>query len=699
MPARVFRLGLLATLALGVSSAFGVQPNSTELSRAELKFHQANVVQRFSQSHHSPADRTAIFVLNLTARSFAGTLTRFGRQQIVTYAKEALQAGCDDPMVAYGYAVALDEPGKRAAAEPSLRRAVAGLEHSDYPIVYLANAQSRLAGVLESMEHPDARELYGAAVRSYVETVRRGVYGPKEQRLLVDILGVRVSRLVPSDLAGSLCEQLAAQPGADQWTVDTLRGIYEIRRAWEARGTGYAHTVSDDGWNGFETHLRQAYVHLSAAYAAIPARPEPAAYLVQVAMGGGTPPEEDIELWFERAVKAEFDYMPAYNKLGWALRPRWGGSVDEMREFGTRCAETKRYDTQVPLVFIQTLIDVADETGDPDGVLAQAGAYARAKSILDEYIKQAEPPDDANRYRSELIGMAWRSGHFQDASPHLSKIGRVDQSITNHWNGFPSEIYTDIAAYTSSVAETAMQAREAAQMGEHARARDLYERAIGMLGPKEGSAKVGLVDRLELERVAAGLSSAEPVPLLFRMEVQEYMAGWRIIWGRWNVVDERTVSGGYSSRGTRLISMAKLGRRFELNGHIDLSKMKSGADVSAGILYGLSFDADGPRWRSVLLLPGRRAATIQDGKKPARLLPGPVGEQCDLTLKVWDDELVLVVNGQELFAGTGPESENAEPGELIGIAAPTIAEGDVVTFSGLTLRRLTTRPSELRPNR
>src|SRR5438552_1408112 len=110
--------------------------------------------------------------------------------------------------------------------------------------------------------------------------------------------------------------------GTEPWMLNLIGGVYHIQAAWAARGRGFADTVTPEGCQGFGRHLAAARQCLNKAMALEPKFPEAAAYMIEVSMGQDDGQER---IWFDRAVAAQIDYLPAYQYLRWALRPRWGG--------------------------------------------------------------------------------------------------------------------------------------------------------------------------------------------------------------------------------------------------------------------------------------------------------------------------------------------------------------------------------------
>ncbi len=151
---------------------------------------------------------------------------------------------------------------------------------------------------------------------------------------------------------------------AASWLKDTLLGQFARNTAWKLRGSGYANTVTEEGWKGFYSNLAKAGRHFSAAWKANPGVPFAAEDMIAVTMGGAGVDGIDEREWFDRAITACFDYMPAYESLLWAYRPRWGGSHALMLAFGKACANTRRYDTDVPTRLYKAVGAVGSELAD-----------------------------------------------------------------------------------------------------------------------------------------------------------------------------------------------------------------------------------------------------------------------------------------------------------------------------------------------
>ena len=181
------------------------------------------------------------------------------------------------------------------------------------------------------------------------------------------------------------------------WLKNTLIGEFEVAAAWKARGKGYANTVTDEGWRGYGEHLTKACTLFSSAWKDNPTVPFAAAAMITVTMGGVGLDGIDERVWFDRATAACFDYLPAYDSLLWAYRPRWGGSHDLMLAFGKACANTRRYDTFVPAKLFKAVAGVGSELQDR-GVIHDDPEICRLTVEIDRGMMPYAKSDEEKHY-------------------------------------------------------------------------------------------------------------------------------------------------------------------------------------------------------------------------------------------------------------------------------------------------------------
>ena len=129
--------------------------------------------------------------------------------------------------------------------------------------------------------------------------------------------------------------------------------------------------------------------------------------------------------WFERAVNAQFDYMRAYSKYLEALRPRWGGSHKAMMDFGTECLNTKRFDTKVPIVFLDSLVEISKDCGNKNWYkpFRESGVYKKIQCYFEGIINEPCVKLDYNRIQSSYALYSWACGEYDDAKIIMNELG------------------------------------------------------------------------------------------------------------------------------------------------------------------------------------------------------------------------------------------------------------------------------------
>jgi hypothetical protein len=123
---------------------------------------------------------------------------------------------------------------------------------------------------------------------------------------------------------------LAAEPKNPD--AHLIRGSMFVKWAWEARGSGYAETVSKGGWRSFHDRLQQAMQILKSAAELGPDDPTPWAELLPVAFGLGAP-RPLARQWFDNAVLRCPDHYGAHQSMLQFLCEKWHGSKELMWEF------------------------------------------------------------------------------------------------------------------------------------------------------------------------------------------------------------------------------------------------------------------------------------------------------------------------------------------------------------------------------
>jgi len=205
------------------------------------------------------------------------------------------------------------------------------------------------------------------------------------------------------------------EAGVDVGGRLALDGDYFTRMAWAARGSGYANTVSNSQFETFGRRLQQAQLVLEAAYSKYPNEPRIPVLMLVVALGGSLD-AGTVEMWFQRAIKADPNFYNAYQTKEWYLQPRWFGNVDDEWKFIQQCIATQNWANKVPMVIAPGLNNVVDN-GDPD-IFTRDDVWQVVNSTYRKYLDMYPR---ASRYRTYFLRAAYL-GHHPDVMKEQYKI-------------------------------------------------------------------------------------------------------------------------------------------------------------------------------------------------------------------------------------------------------------------------------------
>ncbi|MBI5115544.1 DUF4034 domain-containing protein [Candidatus Poribacteria bacterium] len=203
------------------------------------------------------------------------------------------------------------------------------------------------------------------------------------------------------------------------------KGSFHINYAWNARGSGWASTVTEDRWEKFNERLHLAEQYLTRAYELDPTDPRTPSALVKVTLALGYE-RDQMEQWFSRAVEADPKYYPAYrNKLTY-LMPKWHGSRGEMFEFARECAanapEGSRAEFMLRLAHKEMAYRWGDETGkDWTHYYEDRKVWGELKSLYEKYL--SKHPDSISD-RNYFAETAFYAHDYEEAARQFDLIGK-----------------------------------------------------------------------------------------------------------------------------------------------------------------------------------------------------------------------------------------------------------------------------------
>ena len=315
-----------------------------------------------------PADAALIEYAKVRAR-MESTNPAF-RRIIFTNASAAIQAGCGDPMLKY----------------LALRYSPQDLH--DYQD--LASKFFEIAKAIHRTTYPSLRKFYADA---------RVLENLKQMTNEAFIFPIRIQTLphLTNDLDVALTDNTMPSQEAydaasfalsvsqnkfayqriydslgklfDTWPYDyriwLLAGQANVHMAWDARGTGWADTVTDEGWRAFNARLGVARRALEHAWILNQQDTAIAHEMMTVALGEGGD-RKNMELWFNRAMDLDTNDFEACSHKLYYLEPKWYGSDDEQISFGRECVRSQKWGGRVPLILVDAHYGVCNRLDPSD---------------------------------------------------------------------------------------------------------------------------------------------------------------------------------------------------------------------------------------------------------------------------------------------------------------------------------------------
>jgi len=205
--------------------------------------------------------------------------------------------------------------------------------------------------------------------------------------------------------------------------LNMLKGQFNVTSAWDARGSGTAALVTEEGNAKFLERLQVAQTAFEAAWAADETQDGTAVGMITVCVGLGHPRTE-MEKWFQRALTANPDsYAACGAKLNY-LYPKWPGEPGDELAFGRQCLRSGNYVAGLPFILVR-----AQRSRAPQELMKFSqylGENPVAWADVREYYKHAlsKSPADRQLLREYAVWCAG-TGHWSAAKKHLKALNGV----------------------------------------------------------------------------------------------------------------------------------------------------------------------------------------------------------------------------------------------------------------------------------
>ena len=690
LPARAIKEQLFVVPELDSAAPVVINVNShTEavFKSKVLAFNRRTLIDAYQNvgEHNRKWDQAALRYLEDVAQHFTSPRTTAPAAAQLDAGRQLMALGCNDPLIQYCYGIALLNSGDGANGETVLAAATQKLLASKYPVVRQRFAATRLAYLYRAQgfkRQADFDAWRDRALELTVKSLQDGSYGADEQRIFF-------MHLIPdwTDLFLDRQEQLyrstASLAGLDPWLQHMVAGLYHSELAYKARGGGWGYRVTDEGWAGYTAGLAEARKHFVPAWQLHPEYPEAAARMISVANGdrGDAP-----DVWFTRATRAQFDYIPAYRNYMFTLWPRWGGSHKAMLEFGLACLMTWRFDTAVPLQYFQTLEDmVNDVEGAGTALWSSPAIWEHLQQLYLGYIQCETRPMEKWVYQTDYAAIAWRTGHYSVARQILDELGTKIQAgiFVRDFNVSYPEARAEIYAFTGALAEDLKKADLLVKDHRDEEAMAAYR---GFVADASDSNVVFCArQRLEKLQHDHALSRGAWLPL----KPGKDLKGWTVHSGNWKVEDDGAIVGESTAQGLLMVCDQLLAENMEIRGEVEFISTPYKYKTNAGIVVG--YGNHKPRECFSCLFyqaeaEARIGAKIAVSYRTAK--PATVATQNTFLVRIENNKLSLKVNNSSVFDKADMEDYEIKEPLRLGLCGNYWYPSVIVRFKNIEVRVL-----------
>jgi len=596
---------------------------------------------------------------------------------------------CTDPLiltVAAVNTVELHEVVRR------LERAVKGFEnsrHLGYPKMW---ATESLAEKLINDRTDRLPVLDAQALQYFQEALTDGSLRSEDQAEIADVFVFGWAAPFFSRNAAPVCSLVQQQGEKFRWLALVLQGDHEIAAAWQARGDGYSDTVSQSGWEGFSQHLASARNCFTEAWKLKPNLPLAPCRMMTVCLGEGGIGE--MRLWFDRTVAAQFDYGHAWDEMRWGLRPRWYGDTNAMLAFGVTALNTRRFDTDVPRKFFDSISDVESELKLPPGrhIFGDKDIWPHLKDMYEGYL--AFPRQTAwsrDGWHSTYAVIAYLAGKNDVAREQLQSLNWQPHpwNLTG-WARDLTAMPLEVAARTGPQSTAVAAAEASRQAGDIASALKQYDE-LAATTKLDALTRSFVQERQYTLGVEKRLQAGEWVRFL---PTDAAFTGWYTNRGSCQLLPDGTLEVKADENGHMLYSRARVGTDFEVRGQFEVVNSTDSA-FQAGLVMGIP-QIETYNWYAFRIKRNRDEGDVASFSQHwiKRQILAPINNLDSRTnsfdFRFQGGRVSAAVNGREVFqAVEPPRNSSVTTNEfLLGLGAFNDSNSSVIRYHDIEVRSL-----------
>ncbi|MEY2578266.1 MAG: hypothetical protein QOI49_1090 [Verrucomicrobiota bacterium] len=665
----------------------GSTTTNRDLLQQHLLWAERVLVQPFSaRVQKEPYHDQAVAFVRDALPSLLMTSSYYPTSQTLAAAQSLRDAGCDDPLVRLlDYRVVFAVKGFHGNCFVELAHAMETAFKWPGPKA-LAWILARQRACLAENDPEKDRSGWMAVLLTPI-VMSDGSYRADEDRLFYQHLFTpQASELIERSYESFAV--LEGQPVLGDWLQNTMHGWFELQRADDKHKLINGEHVEAKGESA-EVHMDRAREAFTRAWNLRPDRPEPATQMINASRFTD---EATCRLWFDRAIAAQFDYLPAYRTFLWALRPRFAGSAETMIAFGTRCMETNRYDTGIPEIFLDAATDAATDIGDWRKIYRDPEIARKTVEVSRKFAERAVGTSRERMWLEFLALNSWLAGDFTTAGQARAKLtGPLSRQVAYKASilgvsDFVEQLTRDLAAGSGEF----QRAEKLAEKEEYAAARVAYQKALTVATVADQPRVRQRIGLMEFKEKAA---SADWVPLpppdsTTPMWFQLRANGGRQV--RELTPEEEVIfAAKYDHPPAGLCFAASPGDDFEVRWELPAAAADPETVAACRLMLQLvpadtmfpynppNIPLDGvANWFSVRIKPGAARGTVDvtvldfGGEQGSDTFTVPAKARSRVTFRLSNESMSLALNDQPVFEGTTRQRVYGWPQVLIAFAAP-----------------------------
>lgn len=549
---------------------------ANDYNQAFYKFEYRSIVEEYKRigTHDPKWDDAVLIFLDAYAKYAADLPNAPSLTQLLKDGQAAIDMGCTDPMVQSCYGATLLMNSKFTEAILIFERNMDELQKSEYHKARVAKLPINLIQAKQcnnTLSREDMKKLFNLGLQFTIDSLSDGSYIEGEERFAIASIPIQIDN---KPNWSNYLKALDAKPPTSPYVYKVLAARCHIEIGWEHRGIGLAYSVTDEGWDALYSHIKAARKLLVEAYKLHPEYPEASTEMITVAMAEEEP-VEPTRVWFDRAVAAQFDYLRAYSKFSMSIRPRWGGSIEELYAFGLECLKTARYDTTVPWQFFNQLTYISEDLYGDKTYWKKPETTQGLNLMYDGYIKATGRQE---WYKSKRAATAWYCERYAESKKLVDELG--DKLVKNAFEQSHEMSFDNVRGRIYALGGTngpkLLNANRLADKGQPSQALSIYQTIAKNYKDDE------YVSRYFRTRIAElTLQSQLSKGGWINIEVPKDLYGWLNVRGKWTVLEDGSIEGSSDNRGLLFECWYELHDFFEFSADFEI--VRSGDNANAGI--------------------------------------------------------------------------------------------------------------------